>query len=73
MCIAGGYCGGGMQGRGCAWHGVVHGRGHEWWVACMAEETATAADGPHPTGMHSCSINKLTQNRQAKCPSPFPY
>ena len=35
----GGVCGrGGMCGRG----------------ACMAGETATAADGTHPTGMHSC-------------------
>ena len=22
--------------------------------ACIAGETATAADGTHPTGMHSC-------------------
>ena len=36
--------GGGMLGRG------VHGsRG-----ACMAGQTATAAYGTHPTGMHSC-------------------
>ena len=28
--------------------GGVHGRG-----ACVAGETATAADGMHPTGMHS--------------------
>ena len=27
------------------------GRGGE---SCMAGETATAADGKHPTGMHSC-------------------
>ena len=36
--------------------------GHAWWVgggggglgvACVAGETATAADGTHPTGMHS--------------------
>ena len=37
---------GGMHGKG----GCVCGGG-----ACMAEETATAADGTHPTGMHSCS------------------
>ena len=24
--------------------------------ACVAEETATAADGTHPTGMHSCLV-----------------
>ena len=29
--------------------GGVHGRG-----VCVAGETATAADGTHPTGMHSC-------------------
>ena len=27
--------------------------GHAWWGAYMAEETVTAADGMHPTGMHS--------------------
>ena len=32
--------------------GAMHGRG-----ACMAGETATAADGTHPTGMHSCCVN----------------
>ena len=43
------------RGGGHAWQGAcvaggcVHGRG-----ACMAGEMATAADGAHPTGMHSC-------------------
>ena len=32
--------------------GGIHGRGHAWRGACMAGETATAADGRHPTGMH---------------------
>ena len=32
------------QGGGCAWQGG----------ACVAGEMATAADGTHPTGMHSC-------------------
>ena len=44
----------------------MHGRGacavvrHVWWgcvcvrLGCMAGEMATAADGTHPTGMHSC-------------------
>ena len=42
-CVAGGVCGrGGMHGRGCAWQG-----------ACVAGETATAADSMHLTGMHS--------------------
>ena len=36
----GGVCG---EGRG------VYGRG-----ACVTGEMATAADGTHPTGMHSC-------------------
>ena len=53
-----------------AWRGSVHG-GHAWgrvlwelhgrggcaWQgACVARDTATAADGTHPTGMHSCFI-----------------
>ena len=42
----------GVHGRGHAWQEGVHGRG-----ACMAEETATAAKGTHPTGMHSCFVN----------------
>ena len=38
--------GGGVRGRrGCAWQG-----------ACVAGETATAAYGTHPTGMHFCEI-----------------
>ena len=47
----------------------MHGRGHVWQGACVAvgggvclagggvhgrREKATAADGKHPTGMHSC-------------------
>ena len=43
-CVAGGAHGkGGMCGRGCAWQ-----------ESRMAGKTATAADGTHPTGMHSC-------------------
>ena len=34
------------------WQGDVHGRGGGG--ACVAGETATAADGTHPAGMHSC-------------------
>ena len=50
-CVAGGEHAwqGGMCGRGRAWQG-----GHAWQGACMAGETATAADGTHPPGMHSC-------------------
>ena len=58
-CVVGGVWqgnmhGGGVHGQGAcmagghAWQGGVHGRG-----ACMAGDTATAADGTHPTGMHS--------------------
>ena len=36
----------GMYGRG-----GMHSRG-----ACMVGETATAAGGTHPTGMHSCLL-----------------
>ena len=43
-----------MSGRGCV-HGRVCmvGGGHVWQGACVAGEKATAADGTHPTGMHS--------------------
>ena len=54
-CMAGGVgwgmCGGGMYCGGHAWHGGVCGEG-----ACIAGDMATAADGMHPTGMHSCAI-----------------
>ena len=55
---------GGVHGRGGhAWQGVcVWQRGACMaggmtllsLAACMAEEMATAVDGTHPTGMHSC-------------------
>ena len=56
---------GGMHGRGHAWQGVcvtgVHdkrgknGRGLCMAEgACMARQMTNAADGTHPTGMHSC-------------------
>ena len=44
-----------MHGRVCvwqaghAWQGDVHDRGS------VVREAATAADGTHPNGMHSCS------------------
>ena len=52
---------GGIHARGgvCGREGM-HGRGVRGWGvcivggACMAGVTATAADGMHPTGMHSC-------------------
>ena len=44
MCGRGGVCG-----RGACVVGDVHGR-----EACVTAETATAAGGTRPTGMHSC-------------------
>ena len=52
----GGMHGGDMHGRVvCMAEACVVGGGHVWQEGmCMAGETATAADGTHPTGMHSC-------------------
>ena len=50
MCGKGGVYGegGGMHGQGaCMAGGCMAG-------VCMAEETSTAANRRHPTGMHSC-------------------
>ena len=44
----------------CVAKGGMHGEGG----ACMAGETATAADGMHPTGMHSC-FTLLSRGRQS--------
>ena len=53
----GAMCGGGVHGRGlCMGQGHVW-RGHALWGTCVAGETATAAEGTHPTGMHSCHTN----------------
>ena len=43
---------GGMLGEG----GMCVEGGHAWQGLCVAGETATAVDGMHPTGMHSCCI-----------------
>ena len=53
-CVAGGHAW-----QGACMAGAMHGRGHAWQEgcvvgACMTGEMATAADGTHPTGMHSC-------------------
>ena len=66
-CMAGGMHGGGHAWQGaCVPVGVcmvggMHGREgmctrgwHVCQVACVAGEMATAVDGMHPTGMHSC-------------------
>ena len=62
VCMAGG-----VHGGGACMAGGLHGRGVymvggacmagecAWKGACMAGETATAVDGTHPTGMHSCN------------------
>ena len=55
----GGCMAGGIYGGEDVWQGCVCGRGACVVGACMARgacvagETATAADGTHPTGMHS--------------------
>ena len=68
VCVAGGHlwqggcawwgsmCGRGtcVAGGGHVWQGGMHGRGHVWQG--MAGETATTADGTHPTGMHYCGL-----------------
>ena len=48
--------------EGHAWQGacIVGGhpgqRGHALWGACMAGDMATAANGTHPTVIHSCFL-----------------
>ena len=57
-CVAGDmHSGGGIHGSGCAWWGVCMAEGAcvAGGGACVAGEMATAVDGTHPTGMHSCS------------------
>ena len=55
------------------------GGGHAWRRgACVAGEMATAADGMHPSGMHSC-ILMLTKNIglysmfEKRCHQCFPF
>ena len=67
--------GGGLAWRGgCAWRrGVCMAKG-----VCVAGEMATAADGTHATGMHSC-ILILTKNIglysmfEKRCHQCFPF
>ena len=53
--------------------GGMHGGGHE----CVAGEMATAADGTHPTGMHSCWMGLCLQfkkiNNQVKFSTRIAY
>ena len=68
VCVAGGMHGEGLHGKGCVSEGGICGEGM-WMVGegacvvrgmrgrvhvCVAVEMATATDGTHPTGMHSC-------------------
>ena len=52
-----------LGGMGACMAGGVCGGG-----ACMTGETATAADGTHPTGMHSCFriVSKITLDPVAR-------
>ena len=53
-------CGGGCVAWGHVWQGGVRGRvGGQGCAWQEAGETATAADGTHPTGMHSCLYQSL--------------
>ena len=52
-CMAGGKHGHAWQGA-CVAEGGMHGRG-----PCVAGETAAAAGGTHPTGMHSCHLKRF--------------
>ena len=63
-CMVGGHAWqGDMHGRGHAWQGMCMTGGPAWQGVCivggtcMAGETATAADGTHPTGMYSCLLH----------------
>ena len=58
------------QGWGHVWQGRgVHGGGHAWWGcvcdrgACLAGETATAAGGTYPNGMHNCELWNFNMNQ----------
>ena len=56
VCMAGVHVWqGACMAREHAWQGGMHGRGmHGRGCAYVVAETATAVDGTHPTGMHSC-------------------
>ena len=45
---------------GACMAGGIHGRGPCVGGGSMAGETATAAGGTHPTGIHSCLLQFLT-------------
>ena len=55
VCGRGACMVGGLHSQGaCMAGGMQGGRAGVWQGACMAGEMVTAADGIHPTGMHSC-------------------
>ena len=59
---------GGTRGRGLCMAGGVHGRGGmHGQGACVVGEMATAADGTHPTGMHSCFYIEFKVFRDQSC------
>ena len=60
-CMLKGACMAGGVARGVRGEGDMCGRGdmHDREGACVAGETVTAADGTHPTGIHSCCIELL--------------
>ena len=61
-----------MHGRWeCAWQGGVYGRRGCAWQE--AGEMATAAEGTHPTGMHSCLNSLFIQKVQSNCFINYPY
>ena len=58
--------GGGMRGRGVRMGGGMHvDKGGGWGGSvCMVGETAIAAGGTRPTGMHSCFQSSFSQFSQ---------
>ena len=67
-----------MAGGHAWWEGACMAGGHAWQGACIvgghaqqrgvlvAGETATAAEGTHPTGMHSC-IKRFFHSSRTPC------
>ena len=51
--------------QGCAWWGACTAGGMRGRRACVTGETAIAAGGTHPTGMHSCSVENQTNKKVA--------
>ena len=47
--------------------GRMHGRVCAWQGACVAGEMATAADGTHPAGMHSCVFKGFNNSKKQEC------